>query len=202
MDDNYLRQRTDEILRERIRLGMTGGEYMPGEELIDIRYAMDPRRGGVSKTWERVRRCRRNPPKKIKTMEKCVSARTRLRSSLMKKKDLGKRETKMLQYLEKELKSKGKSAKSVKKAPRKKPTRRIALPGRLEPTYYEKCRHQPNPWLEFLCQFRHEFGGDPSYKGMKGQKKLLKNASKTYPAWRKHYYGYGEGGVLIGGEDY
>lgn len=26
MDDNYLRQRTDEILRERIRLGMTGGE--------------------------------------------------------------------------------------------------------------------------------------------------------------------------------
>ena len=46
MDDNYLRQRTDEILRERIRLGMTGGEYMPGEEYVDIGYAMEPHMGG------------------------------------------------------------------------------------------------------------------------------------------------------------
>lgn len=34
MDDDYLRQRTDEILRQRIALGMTGGEY--DEESFDI----------------------------------------------------------------------------------------------------------------------------------------------------------------------
>jgi hypothetical protein len=73
MDDNYLRQRTDEILRERIRLGMTGGEgvivggvpvggvpvggrrrsrrrigygeYSPGEELIDVEFGMEPPSG-------------------------------------------------------------------------------------------------------------------------------------------------------------
>lgn len=205
MDDNYLRQRTDEILRERIRLGMTGGEYMPGEELIDIRYAMDPRRGSAyggkynryEKTWaKRISKCKRKPPKRAKTMEKCADARIKLRSSLMKKKDLGKREEKMLRYLERELKSKGRK----RKAPVKKHRKVARLPkgtkGRT------RCVKQPNPWLEFVCLFRAQNKGVKKFQGREGQKKLLHEASLRYPKWRKTLYGYGEGGVLIGGEDY
>lgn len=86
MDDNYLRQRTDEILRERIRLGMTGGEYMPGEEYVDadIGYAMEPHMGGsgtragAKKGWKTRRANARRAPARRCVVKKRAPAKRRV----------------------------------------------------------------------------------------------------------------------------
>lgn len=123
MDNDYLRQRTDQILRERIRLGMTGGDGDCGGEYADEGYQALGYEGGVKQMGEThkklrayVMRALKNPPDtptRVKNFEKkkrqlCVYLRRR-------------REKGTLTASDKKLLALIGDCKGVRKNPKKKP---------------------------------------------------------------------------------
>jgi hypothetical protein len=155
MDDNYLRQRTDEILRQRIALGMTGGEG------FEDSYVGGKFTASEAKLARTVERYRRNPPRTEKGIKTFESAKRKLLSSLQRKKHRGVVDERMFKSLKKRSGSKARKA-PVKRGRKKMPTKEKQKRhcARLKTQYRrDVCDYRvDHPRMSYASAMRHVSG--------------------------------------------
>lgn len=214
MDSNYLRDRTDQILRERIRLGMTGGEeYDSGADYMGgVMVGGYGTKAGARKAVATKRRLGIIGPKrgKSKSGKRKAAPRARtIRGDCNTLKTKYRRKVCRYNYRNPELTYR-EAMHHYKSEPKYKTHRRVVrkrgVARRTTRGRRLACKKQANPWLFFLCKFREKYGDKPRYQGKGGQARLAKAASVLYQK-EKHritesMYGQGYGGDGYEDENY
>lgn len=218
MDDNYLRKRTDEILRERIRLGMTGGVAVGGRKRVHHRRMGRGEGGygthkGALKGWK-TRRSHMGmgeyaPGEEFVDIVKSVGSAYGGKYT--------EREKKWAKTVDRYRRNPPVTSKGIKsyEDARDKLYRSLSKKkhlGKVDARMLKKieggrqrkvkrsssksriaggkgrCRNK-NSWIQFLCKYRKAYGHDPNYQGQEGQRILMHDASIAYHNVKGQGYG-------------